>query len=122
MEHYWKIKCPVCGAETIWSTKEDTQVHCSHFSSFFPEKSLVIYYNDLGEEVAVSLESVGQVCYNFSCPLCKEEIEACATEGAHQYFIKTNCTHFVSLQRGEGDKISAIFADSYNNIYPMEIG
>lgn len=122
MGHYWKIKCPVCGAETMSSKEEGLKVECSHFGRFVPEQSLVLYYNDLGEEIPVRLDDVGQACYKFTCPICSENIEACATMGAHQYYVKTNCTHFITLRRGENDKITAIFYDSFNNAYPVEVG
>lgn len=119
--HYWKIKCPTCGAETISSAQEGTKAKCSHFNRFLPEESLVLYYNDLGEEMAVRLDSVGQICYSFSCPLCNEKIEACATEEALQYYVETSCTHFITLRKDKDEKASAVFVDSFGNVYPVEI-
>ena len=52
MGHYWKIKCPVCGAETMSSKEEGLKVECSHFGRFVPEQSLVIYYNIGGNPVS----------------------------------------------------------------------
>ena len=110
--HYWKIKCPTCGAETISSAQEGTKAKCSHFNRFLPEESLVLYYNDLGEEVAVRLDSVGQICYSFSCPLCKEKIEACATAVSYTH-LDVYKRQFINSSRIRGlvDKINGLSPD-----------
>lgn len=121
MRRFWKITCPICGAEAEYSEDTGPRVECSHFNRYDRTERIAFFSDDLGEDIPVFLDDIAEGCYSFNCPLCKEPIEACASLRSGHYHVATTCRHFVAIDKNEDDTLAAEFQDDYGEIHLVNL-
>lgn len=121
MRRFWKIECPVCGATAEYTEDSGPDVECSHFDRYDRMEKIAYFNDDLGEEVPVFLDDIAEGCYSFDCPLCKENVEACASSRTGHYHVITECRHFLSIERNEDETLAAEFQDDLGEIHLVDL-
>lgn len=121
MRKFWRVHCPICNAEAEYSEMKGPQANCRHFARYDRGDRIVYFSDDLGEEVPVHLEDIAEGCYSFSCPLCREDIEACASLQTGRYHVSTKCRHFTGINKTENETLVAEFQDDLGEIHVVDL-
>ena len=121
MLKFWRVECPISGAITRYSEIKGLDRGCDHFDRFVESENMVLFIDDLGEEVPVSLGDIADSCCNFECPLCHEPVEGCFSSRTGHYSIETKCKHFLTMYKDSSDRVIVEFQDDMGEVHSMDV-